>query len=145
MLLKLPESSKSSNFLKLQKLLESFFKFCFFLMVSSVVSFNLSYPFLIFIISTHAYYRAEKQALRKTNQELMDRLKKLWNCYKEKSLDRLGNSMSSDSSASANKNVDDVKVVNHLCKFLTNCVLFSFFLSFSNLSNSPKNFPHLKI
>lgn len=59
-------------------------------------------------------FRAEKQALRRTNQELMDRLKKLWNCYKEKSLDRHGNSNGSDSSSASANNVkkvdDDVKV-----------------------------------
>ena len=73
-----------------------------------------------FIISkTITKFRSEKQALRRTNQELMDRLKKLWNCYKEKSLERLGNSTSSNSStASANNNVnDDVKVARTFCKF----------------------------
>lgn len=62
----------------------------------------------------------------------MDRLKKLWNCYKEKSLDRLGNSISSSSStASANNNVYDVKVADGVN--VTNCVLFFFLLLLSFL------------
>lgn len=72
-------------------------------------------------------FREEKQALRQTNQELMERLKKLWNCYKEKSLERLCSSISSNSSTPT------AFVKNHLkvC-FSSNCVIFSF----------PSLFPH---
>lgn len=57
----------------------------------------------------------------------MDRLKKLWNCYKEKSLDRPGNSISSNSStASANNNVYDVKVADDENQLIV-CFSFSFF------------------
>lgn len=58
--------------------------------------------------------RSEKQALRQINQELMDRLKKLWNCYKQKSPERFVNSTSSSSSTASANNVNylnDVKVV----------------------------------
>lgn len=62
----------------------------------------------------------------------MDRLKKLWNCYKEKSLDRPGNSISSSSStASANNNVYDAKVADD--ENVTNCVLFFLLLLLSFL------------
>lgn len=51
----------------------------------------------------------------------MDRLKKLWNCYKEKSPERFGNSHSSDSSTASANNLknsynDDDKVVKTFSK-----------------------------
>lgn len=65
----------------------------------------------------------------------MDRLKKLWNCYKERSLERFGNSISSNSSCStsANNVASDVKVAKS--SNLTNCVLFSFSSSNSSFSS----------
>jgi hypothetical protein len=66
-----------------------------------------------------ALFRTEKQALRQTNLELMERLKKLWNCYKEKSLERLCNSMSSNSSTTSASFKNNLKV----CPF-SNCVMF---------------------
>lgn len=92
-------------------------------------------------------FRAEKQALRRTNQELMDRLKKLWNCYKEKSLDRHGNSNGSDSSSASANNVkkvdDDVKVAKVVrWPNPTNCVLYlSLSLSVSFLSVYSRHLP----
>lgn len=69
-------------------------------------------------------FRKEKHALRQTNQELMERLKKLWNCYKEKSLERLCSSMNSNSSTpSAN---DHLKV----CSYSNVLLYFYLFLSY---------------
>lgn len=64
----------------------------------------------------------------------MDRLKKLWNCYKEKSLDRYGNSISSDSSSASANNVNkvddnDVKVAKDV-RCQTQLIVCFFFLSF---------------
>lgn len=62
-------------------------------------------------------FRSEKQALRQTNQELMDRLKKLWKCYKEKSTERPnGNSMSSQSSTTSMNNTKSNNYENKVAK-----------------------------
>jgi hypothetical protein len=78
-------------------------------------------------------FREEKQALRQTNQELMERLKKLWNCYKEKSLERLCSSISSNSSTTSASVNENLKVClsssNRMTFFLSpfNCTIYDIF------------------
>lgn len=87
--------------------------------IDSKTNYNFIKLLISFIIlKSPKQIRNDKHSLRQTNGELMDRLKKLWNCYKEKSPEWTGSNstintinISSATTTSANNFYNDYKVV----------------------------------